>query len=324
VPRRALFALVTLFALVALCAACSRPVDPAVLRLGYFATLTHAPALTGVESGRFARALSPVRLETRTFNAGPAAMEALLGGAIDVAYVGPSPALSAFLRSRGRALRVIAGAASGGALFVVRPAAGIRTAADLHHRRLATPQLGNTQDVALRTYLAAHGLSPEEQGGDVQVIPLSNADILTQFRLGHLDGAWVPEPWASRLQLEAGGVVFHDERDLWPARRFATTVVVARTEYLHHAPGNVACFLRAHAAEVAHLRAHPDDARTTANAALGRLLGRPLSPSVLTSAWSRIDFTTDPLPDTLTRSARAAQSLGFLPPGSLGGLVSSQ
>ena len=216
--RRALAWLTNAMAVVtvALPGACSRPVDPARLRVGYFPNVTHAPALTGVESGRFAQALAPVRLEPTTFTAGPSAMGALLGGAIDVAYLGPNPALAGYLRSRGEAVRVVSGVASGGALFVVRPDAGIRRPEDLRGKRLATPQLGNTQDVALRSFLAAHALVPREHGGDVTVLPLSNPDILAQFQLGHLDGAWVPEPWASRLVIEAGGKVFLDERDLWP------------------------------------------------------------------------------------------------------------
>jgi NitT/TauT family transport system substrate-binding protein len=317
--RRRRRPLAVLFALVLV--GCSRPVDPTSLRLGYFANVTHAPALTGVESGRFQRALGSVRIETRTFNAGPAALGALLGGAVDVVYVGPSPALAAFVRSRGQALRVIAGATSGGALFVVRPESHIASPEDLHGKRLATPQLGNTQDIALRTYLAEHGLSPTERGGDVRVTPLANPDILAQFRLGHLDGAWVPEPWATRLVQEAGARVFIDERDLWPGGRFATTVLVARTEYLERAGPNVARFLAAHVDEVAWLNAHPAEGRVLAGRAIREILGRPIPDRVLAAAWTHVEFTTDPLRDSLIRQAHAAQALGFLPHGDLAGLV---
>jgi NitT/TauT family transport system substrate-binding protein len=301
--------------------ACRSRENPAVLRLGYFPNVTHAVALSGVESGRFARALAPVRLETRVFNAGPAAIEALLAGAIDATYVGPSPVFPAWLRTRGTALRVIAGAASGGALFVVRPGANIHGPEDLHGKRLASPQLGNTQDVALRSYLAAHGLTTAEHGGDVTVTPLANPDILSQFRMGHLDGAWVPEPWGSRLVAEAGGVVLLDERDLWPGRAFATTLLVVRQDYQRAAPDNVARLLRAHAAEVAHLREDPADGKAVTNRALARLAGRPLPDALMDAAWSRVDFTTDPLEPTLRRGAQQAHALGFLPGEDVTGLV---
>jgi NitT/TauT family transport system substrate-binding protein len=316
-PLRAL--LLVLVALVA--PACRRSADPRVLRLGYFPNLTHTPALTGVASGRFAAALGRVRLETRVFQAGPEAMEALLSGAIDAAYVGPSPVLNAWTASRGRGLRVIAGAASGGALFVVRPSANIHGAADLHGKRLATPQLGNTQDIALRNYLAQNGLATTDRGGDVTVTALGNPDILTQFRLGQLDGAWVPEPWAARLVAEAGGVALLDERDLWPARIFPTTLLVVTQTYARDAPENVRALLRAHLAEVAHLREASDEARAETNRALAHIVGRPLPEPIVRAAWAHIDFTTDPMEAGLARDARAAHELHFLRSDDVGGLV---
>jgi NitT/TauT family transport system substrate-binding protein len=300
---------------------CRQPVDARVLRLGYFPNVTHAPALAGVESGRFARALGATRLETRVFNAGPAAMEALLSGALDAAYVGPSPVLNAWVASRGRGVRVVAGAASGGALFVVRPAANIHRPEDLRGRRLATPQLGNTQDVALRRYLNDHGLNTTDRGGAVTVTPLENPEILTRFRLGQLDGAWVPEPWGSRLVAEAGATVFVDERDLWPGRAFATTLLVVRQDYARAAPDNIQRLLRAHVAEIEFLRRDPVAGRAVVHRALARVLGRPLPAPLLESAWARVDFTTDPLEDTLRRNARSAAALGFLRSDDIHGLV---
>lgn len=298
-----------------LLSACGAKTDRARLRLGYMPNVTHAPALTGVGSGRLAAALGATRLETRTFNAGPAIISALLGNALDAAYVGPGPALSGFLRTRGRGLRVVAGAASGGASFVVREAAQIRGPEDLHGRTLATPQLGNTQDVALRRYLQAHGLRTSDRGGDVQITPMENPNILNLFRAGSLDGAWVPEPWATRLVREGGGRVFLDERDLWPGRRFASTVLVARMQYLRDAGENVEALVRAHAAEVTWLRQNPAAGQATFNTAIAQIIGRPLPEATLASAWERLEFTTDPMPDTLAETARAAQELGFLPRG---------
>src|SRR6266852_7514405 len=187
-----------------------------IVRLGYFPNLTHAVALVGVERGIFQNALgSNVKLETKTFNAGPALIEALFAGDIDIGYVGPSPAINGYVKSHGEALRIIAGAASGGALFIVRPGANIQSPQDLSGKRIATPQLGGTQDVALRYYLQQHGLKTTDKGGTVQVLPTDNANILTLFKTGAIDGAWVPEPWATRLVVEGHGQVFVDERSLW-------------------------------------------------------------------------------------------------------------
>ena len=313
---------IALLAVLLVCVGCRRAsTDRHTLRLGYFPNLTHAVALNGVESGRFASGLGGVRLETRVFNAGPAAMEALLSGALDMVYVGPSPALNAWSATRGRGIRVIAGAASGGTLFVVRPAANIHAPADLHGKRIGTPQLGNTQDVALRTYLREHGLDSTERGGDVNVVPIANSEILAQFRLGHLDGAWVPEPWASRLIAEAGAEVFLDERDLWPGRRFPITLLVARSQYLQDAPDNVVRFLRAHLAEIERTRANPAEAMSTANRALARLQGRPLPDAILAAAWPRIEFTSDVIEPAFARNAQSARILGFLRSDDITGLV---
>ena len=317
--RPLLRASVAFIALLAL-AGCRSRTNAEVIRLGYFPNVTHAPALIGVESHRFETAMRPARLEVRTFNAGPAAIEALLADAIDATYVGPSPALAGYIRSHGQALRVVAGAASGGATFVVRPAANIHGPADLHGKRLGTPQLGNTQDIALRNYLSQHGLSPRERGGDVDVTPMSNGDILAQFRLGHLDGAWVPEPWATRLVSEAGAQILIDERTLWPGGAFATTLLVVRAQFLRDAPDVVQRLLRAHIAEIDRIHHDGADAQRTANLAITRLVGRPLPDAQLASAWSRIDFTTDPLSSSVTTMAQQAQHLGFLPAGEVAGL----
>ena len=186
------------------------------LRLGYQPNLTHATALVAVRKGILAGDLgSSVTLRTSTFGAGPDEVEALLSNSIDAAYLGPNPAINAFLQSRGQAVRIISGATSGGAALVVRPS--ISTPADLRGRTLATPQLGNTQDVALRYWLNRNSLrTTKEGGGDVSIHPQDNAQTLQTFRQGQIDGAWVPEPWATRLVLEGGGRVLQDERDLWP------------------------------------------------------------------------------------------------------------
>lgn len=301
-------------------AACrKKPTDAATLRLGWFPNLTHAPALTGLTSGRFAQALGATRLQTHAFNAGPAAIEALLAGELDATYVGPIPAAAGFIRSRGRALKVVSGAASGGTSFVVRRGANIHGPGDLHGKRLASPQVGNTQDVALRHYLAEHGLASTERGGDVQLTAIENANILTLFQRGGLDGAWVPEPWASRLVQEGGGEVLLDERDLWPGRAFAITLLVARAQYLQDAPAAVDKLLDAHAAEVRWIRAHDVDAQALVQRALTTHTGRPIPPALMTSAWPRIDFTADALKPSVETAVGRAHALGMFPGRELGG-----
>jgi NitT/TauT family transport system substrate-binding protein len=291
-----------------------------VLRLGYFPSLTHAPAITGVRSGRFARALGAVRLETRIFTAGPEAITALLSGAVDVVYVGATPALSGYLRTRRRGLRVVSGAASGGASLVGRGAT-LRDPAALRGRRLATPQLGNSQDLALRRHLQAHGLAATEYGGDVFVTPMTPSSAVQQLRRGGLDGAWLPEPWATRAVLEGGATRLLDERDRWPGRRFPGTVLVVRWAYLQAARGNVRRFVAAHGREVAWLRASPDEGLREAGDGLAALQHRPLPAAVLREAWGRVDFTTDPMPAALASLARSGQALALLPDGSPEGIV---
>lgn len=282
------------------------------LRLGYFPTITHATPIVGIESGIFARELGPdVKLQPATFNAGPAAVEALFSGALDAAYIGPNPAINAFVRSKGEAVRVIAGATSGGAFFVVRPE--ITSAADLRGKRVASPQLGNTQDVALRSWLRSQGLKTDAQGGgDVSVMPQENAQTLQSFRDGQIAGAWVPEPWATRLILEGGGRVLVDERTLWPNGQYVTTHLIVRTEFLRRYPQVIERLLRGHIAATASLNAYPDEAQRLVNAAIERLTGQGMRPEVIAAAWQNLTFTNDPIAASLRRSAEDAAALGFL------------
>ena len=206
------------------------------LRLGYFPNVTHAPAIVGVDTGSFAETLGPdVTLEVTNFNAGGEAIEALLSGAIDATFIGPNPAINGFAQSNGEALRIVAGTTSGGASLVV--AEGIDSPDDLADTTLASPALGNTQDVALRAWLAENGFATDTAGGgDVNVVNVENAEALTLFRDGGIDGAWVPEPWATRLILEGGGHVLVDERDLWPDGEFVTTHLIVATGFLEDQP----------------------------------------------------------------------------------------
>jgi len=290
------------------------------LRLGLYANLTHAPALIGVRQGIFARALgSGVTLTTATFNAGPDAVTALLSNSIDAAYIGPNPAINAFTQSHGQAVRIISGATSGGASLVVKPS--ISSPADLKGRTLATPQLGNTQDVALRYWLSRNGLrTTPEGGGDVVVHPEDNAQTLQTFRAGQIDGAWVPEPWATRLVLEGGGKVLVDERDLWPRGQFATTLLMVRTDLLRQHPTVVRRLIDGQVQVTAFIDSQPAEAQRIANAAIKEITGKPLSDQVVAEAWTRLSFTSDPMATSLSDSAQHASRMGLLPSVDLRGI----
>ena len=290
------------------------------LRLGFFPNITHAPALVGVEKGLYAAALGPnIRLQTYSFTAGPAAVEALFSGAIDATYVGPNPAVTAFARSKGKAIRIIAGSTSGGAFLVVKPS--ITKVADLKGKKLATPQLGGTQDIALRYFLKSKGLSSTvEGGGDVSIVPQDNAQTLETFRSGGIDGAWVPEPWATRLVSEAGAKVLVDERDLWPKRSFTTTILIVRTEFLHNRPDIVEALLRGHVAAVDFIHNNAVKAQEAANTQIGKLTGKKLAGAVISRSWANLSFTNDPEITTITLGAQHAVDVGLLPKTDLTGI----
>jgi NitT/TauT family transport system substrate-binding protein len=287
--------------------------SPLIVRVGYFPNVTHSQALVGRARGDFDRALGQAaHIDWKTFNAGPSVIEALFAGALDIAYVGPNPTVTGYIRSRGEALRVIAGATSGGAALVVRPGANINRAEDFHGKRIASPQLGNTQDVALRSWLAAHDLKLREKGGDVQVIPISNPDQLTLFLKGQIDAAWAPEPWASRLIEEAGARLFLDERDLWPNRQFVTTNLVVSTKFLRAHPDLVKNWVRAHVELTDWISKRPHDAQTILNQQIQKDTGKALPSKVLAMSISRLEVTYDPVRASLVRSAEAAYGLGLL------------
>ncbi len=284
-----------------------------IVRVGAFPNITHAQAMVGKHNGWFEKALGPgVKIEWTSFNAGPSAIEALFAGAIDMTYVGPNPTISGYLRSNGEALRVIAGAASGGAALVVRNDSGINKPEDFHGKRVASPQLGNTQDVALRAWLKAHGLKPTDKGGDVQVIPMANPDQLTMFLQKQLDASWAPEPWATRLIQEGNAHLFLDERDLWPHRQFVVTNLVVSPKFLREHPDVVRKWLAAHVELTDWINGHLPEAKKVLNEQIQKETGKALPPSVLDEAFGRMQVTYDPLRSSLLISAKSAYEAGFL------------
>lgn len=320
--RKTLVAAAILLAACGTSAESAAPNDngPLTLRLGYFPNLTHAPALAGVSKGFFAAALGGgVTLETHTFNAGPEAVTGILSDSIDAAFVGPNPTTNAYAQSHGRAIRVIAGSTSGGALLVVKPS--ITSIAQLKGKKIADPQLGGTQDVALRWFLKNNGFHADTAGGgDVSVLPQDNSQTLTAFKQGDIDGAWVPEPWASRLLVEGHGAVLVDERNLWPRAEFVTTNLIVRTDFLRAHPRRTKNLLEGLYQAVGFLDANPADAQQLANDAVAQITGKKLAPGVVTAAWPHLTFTLDPLATTLKTSADHAEAVGLLHAVDLRGL----
>ena len=280
------------------------PTPAAELKLGFFGNVTHAPALVGVKEGFIAKSLGETKLSTQVFNAGPAAIEALNAGAIDATYIGPNPAINSFVKSQGESVSIIAGAAAGGAQLVVKPE--IAAAADLKGKTLSTPQLGGTQDVALRAWLAAQGYKTNTDGsGDVAINPTENAQTLKLFQDGKLDGAWLPEPWASRLVLQAGAKVLVDEKDLWDGSltgkpgEFPTTILIVNKKFAADHPDTVKALLKGHAQSVAWLNDTPAAEKASVlNAALKEYGGAELQQDVIDRSLQNIVFTVDPLAGT--------------------------
>src|SRR2546428_2315859 len=284
-----------------------------VIHVGAFPNITHSQAMVGKANGWFAKRMGPkVTIDWKSFNAGPSAIEALFAGAIDMTYIGPNPAISGYVRSNGEALRIVAGATSGGAALVVRNDSGIQKPEDFHKKKVASPQQGNTQDVALRAWLLAHGMKSTDKGGDVQVIPMANPDQLTLFLKRELDAAWAPEPWVTRLIKEGNGRLFLDERDLWPQGQFITCHLIVSTKFLRDHPDLVKKWIGAHVELTDWINGHMPDAKKISNQQIQNETGKALPPAELDEAFSRLQVTYDPLRASLLTAAKSSFDAGFL------------
>lgn len=310
---RVLPVLLAATALVAV-AGCSRAADPAAapvasqgaaseVRVGYFPNMTHAPALIGVKNGFFAQELGSTKLSTQTFNAGPDEVNALLGNSLDVAFIGSGPAINAFTKSKGT-IQLVAGAVSGGAQLVVKP--GITSPDQLKGKTIATPQLGNTQDVSLKKYLSQQKLT-----GQVNITNLDNAKTLAAFTKGDVDGGWLPEPWASRL-VDAGAKVLVDEKTLWPNGQFPSTVVIVRSEFLQQHPDTVREIIAGEQKAIDWATANPADAKTAVNAELKELTNSSLSQGVLDRSFANIALGLDPIAAEYPQLAQDSVTAGVV------------
>ena len=283
------------------------------VNIGYFPNLTHAPGLVADAGGKFTERFGKlnVTVNTKSFNAGPDVIQAILSGSLDISYIGPNPTVTAYIQSNSQGIRVIAGSTSGGASLVVRP--DITTVDQLRGKKLATPQLGNTQDIALRYWLKDNGLNAtEDGGGDVSIQPQQNSAAVQAFTAGSIDGAWVPEPFATRL-VKAGGKVLVDEKSLWPDGRFVTTNVIARTAFVQQHPAAVRAFVEAHLDALDEITKKPDAARAAAAGQIRKITEQELPADVLQASWANLEFTADPLASALKTSADHAAAVGLLP-----------
>jgi len=314
-----LFTTITIAAALALTSACSKKPEsgkdgaPQVLRVGFFPNITHAQGLVGYHETNtkgaeawFEKRLG-VKIEWYQFNAGPIAIESLLGDALDITYVGPNPALNGFTRSEGKDVRVLSGAARGGASLVIHKDSTFATPADFKGKKLASPQLGGTQDIAVRAWLKAGGLNITMTGGDAFVTPTQNPDQLDLFKKKELDGVWTVEPWVSRLELEGNGKILVEQKEV------LTTLLVASTKALQSKQELIKKFVAAHEELTKKIVAEPDFAKQAVGAALLKATTRPIPPALLEKAWPRLTFTTTISVEDFAGIQRDAKSVGLLP-----------
>ncbi len=283
------------------------------LRIAYFPNIGHVIPIVGIENGSFEKNIgNQTKIETRVFDSGPQAIEALFANSVDLAYVGPGPAINGFLNSQNNGLKILAGAASGGTSFIVHPDSEINSISDFEGKKIAAPQIGNTQDVSLRYHLSENGLKSAEKGGSVIVYNISNPDIYTLFVKGDIDGAWVAEPWASILETELGGKRLFHEEELWPENEFASVLLIGNVNYIEKNPTIIKNFLESHHNTVTWINDNPVETRTVFNNFLDSHLGQSLSDDVVDLALSNILITSDPKLDSIHSFAEKANALGYL------------
>lgn len=283
------------------------------LRIAYFPNIGHSIPIVGMEKEFFQASVgNSTLIETRVFDSGPQAIESLFANSIDLAYVGPGPAINGFLNSENHNVKILAGAASGGASFIAHPESQIISPSDFAGKKIAAPQIGNTQDVSLRHYLSENGLKPAEKGGSVVIYNIPNPDIYTLFVKGEIDGAWIAEPWATILETELNGKRLFYEEELWPNQEFASVLLIANANYVKENPMVITNLLDSHRDTVTWINQNPVETRIIFNDFLKSHLGQPLSDNVVDIALSNLVITDDPLPDSVHSFAEKADALGYL------------
>ncbi|MCV0392664.1 MAG: ABC transporter substrate-binding protein [Nitrosopumilus sp.] len=283
------------------------------IRIAFFPNIGHAVPIVGIEKGFFANKIgNEIKIETRVFDSGPQVIESLFANSIDFAYVGPIPAINGYLKSENHNIRILSGAASGGASFIVHPNSEINNASDFRGKKIAAPQIGNTQDVSLRTFISEHGLKPAEKGGSVIIYNIPNPDIYTLFVKGEIDGAWVAEPWATILETELDGKRLFYEEDLWPNNEFTTVLLIANTDFVKKNPALAINFLESHQETVMWINENPIETRIIFNDFIKSHLGKSMSDEVIDTALSNLVITSNPLPNSVYSFAEKADALGYL------------
>ena len=283
------------------------------IRVAFFPSIGHIIPIVGLEEKIFEKGIGEEKqIETKLFDSGPQVIESIFSGSIDIAYVGPGPIINGFLKSDGKDIKILSGAASGGASFIIQPNSGLESLENFDGKRIASPQISNSQDVSLRHYLESHGLKSVEKGGTVFVLNISNPDIYTLFAKGDIDGAWVPEPWATILVQELDGIRLFNEEKLWPNEEFASVLLIVRTEYLENNPETVQKWVESHEKTVTWINSNPNKSKSLFSNFLMDYMGKSLPTKIIDESFSNITITSDPIKNSVIIFAERADSLGYL------------
>ena len=283
------------------------------IRVAFFPSISHAVPIVGIENNIFQENLTEQKIiEVKIFDSGPQVIESLFAKSIDLAYVGPGPIINGFLKSNGQDLKILAGAANGGASFIIQKDSGLDSIENFHGKRIASPQISNTQDVSLRHYLSTHGLEPVEKGGTVFVLNISNPDIYTLFAKGDIDGAWVPEPWATILVEELGGVRLFNESQFWPEKQFSSVLLIGRTNFIEQNPETVEKWILSNQKTAEWINSNPDKTKMIYNEFMQDYMGKTFSKKIVDESFSNLEITSDPIKNSVLTFAERADSLGYL------------
>ena len=283
------------------------------IRVAFFPSVVHAVPIIGMETQTFANNLNAdLDIQVKIFDSGPQVIESIFSNSVDIAYVGPGPVINGFLKSDGNDLKILAGAASGGASFVIQKNSGLDLIENYSGKRIAAPQISNTQDVSLRHYLAENGLITAEKGGDVFVLNIANPDIYTLFAKGDIDGAWVPEPWATMLVEELDGVRLFDENEFWPENQFSSVLLIGRSDYIEKNPEIIKKWINANEKTAQWINNHPDESKKLYNEFLNSYMGRTLPQNIVEKSFSNIIITSETLENSVYTFAERADALGYL------------